>query len=222
MFVSRWRTRGVPSTTWKFYFGVSPLSSVILRAVFYYFLVLLNKSLFLFQAASCLPNCRSTLSRKMKMTIWSIFWNSEQYVQLWLHGVFCLFFQTMQQFYVCCNVPLLVSVSKLAFHWCRFAWEKMPRRRATWWRWRPWTTKEKLSPCPLPTFTSTVCPWYIVHLDSLSTCDGVSGVMCLSVVFLFCFFPVGEPGRIWAKSPSDDQAKGWNRTGHCQRPTSHR
>lgn len=37
--------------------------------------------LILFQAASCLPNCRSTLSRKMKMRTWSIFWSSEQYVQ---------------------------------------------------------------------------------------------------------------------------------------------
>lgn len=111
------------------------------------------------------------------MRTWSIFWNSEQCVHLSLYGD--NLFWTIQQFSVCvlthqfCSLLIIWDFVVAVFPPippCRFVWARMPRRRATWWRWQPWTTKEKPSPCPSPTFTSTVCPWYSHHPDSISGC----------------------------------------------------
>lgn len=140
------------------------------------------------------------------MRTWSIFWNSEQYVHLSLYGD--NLFWTIQQFSVCVNPPVLFVVHHLEFCCCcfspilpcRFVWAKMPRRRATWWRWQPWTTKEKPSPCPSPTFTSTVCPWYSHHPDSISRCV-LNLFRCLvsfsRQLFLFLFFLINSCRWAW-------------------------
>lgn len=46
--------------------------------------------------------------------------------------------------------------------------------------------------------------------------------VCVSISLHQPFISAGESGGVWAESPSDHQAEGWDRTGYSQRLTPHR
>lgn len=104
----------------------------------------------------------------MKRRTWSTSLNSEQYVQLRMRiGVITLsglqsprYITVLTSQWIIEYPCILINNFLNECNCCRSVWEKVPRRRATWWRWQPWTTKERPSQCPSPTFTSTACPWY--------------------------------------------------------------
>lgn len=60
------------------------------------------------------------------------------------------------------------------------------------------------------------------HRLNLQHVTWIVPTMCVSINLHQPFFSAGESGRVWAESPSDHQAEGWDRTGYSQRLTPHR
>lgn len=86
---------------------------------------------------------------------------------------------------------------------CRFAWEKVPRRRVTLWRWRPWTIRERLFQCQSPTFTSAVCLWY-PHTSYSTLSSGIPTLLFQNVpgaILMHLLHPQVSLGEFELKAP---------------------